>query len=134
VLRVPGVVLFLMLVSALCCPAGGSLSSTARAWCRALRWRHATLVRACCCNNACVCACCIVLQVDPSAALRLPGVVRYFGAKDVPGDNMIGPIMHDEEVFATDTVTCVGQVRTAVLVGVVWCVVARQHDWAHHAR
>ena len=24
---------------------------------------------------------------------------------------MIGPIMHDEEVFATDTVTCVGQVR-----------------------
>jgi xanthine dehydrogenase/oxidase len=49
-------------------------------------------------------------QVDPSAALRLPGVVGYFGAKDVPGDNMIGPIMHDEEVFATDKVMCVGQV------------------------
>jgi hypothetical protein len=26
-------------------------------------------------------------------------------------DNMIGPIMHDEEVFATDKFTCVGQVR-----------------------
>jgi xanthine dehydrogenase/oxidase len=35
----------------------------------------------------------------------------YFGADDVPGDNMIGPIMHDEEVFATNEVTCVGQVR-----------------------
>jgi hypothetical protein len=41
-------------------------------------------------------------------------VVGYFGAKDVPGDNMIGPIMHDEEVFATDKVTCVGQVRLQV--------------------
>lgn len=35
----------------------------------------------------------------------------YYGADDVPGDNMIGPIMHDEEVFATKEVTCVGQVR-----------------------
>jgi hypothetical protein len=39
------------------------------------------------------------------------GVVGYYGADDVPGDNMIGPIMHDEEVFATKEVTCVGQVR-----------------------
>jgi hypothetical protein len=54
--------------------------------------------------------------VDSSAALRVPGVVRYFGAKDVPGDNMIGPIMHDEEVFATDKVTCVGQVRAGLLI------------------
>ena len=49
--------------------------------------------------------------MDAAAALRLPGVVGFYSAKDVPGDNMIGPIMHDEEVFATDTVTCVGQVR-----------------------
>lgn len=52
-------------------------------------------------------ACPVVLAVRP-----LPGVVGYFGADDVPGDNMIGPIMHDEEVFATKEVTCVGQVRS----------------------
>lgn len=34
----------------------------------------------------------------------------YFGAKDVPGDNHIGAVIHDEELFATDKVTCVGQV------------------------
>jgi hypothetical protein len=43
------------------------------------------------------------------------GVVGYYGADDVPGDNMIGPIMHDEEVFATKEVTCVGQVRFTLL-------------------
>lgn len=51
-----------------------------------------------------------LLGVDASAALAMPGVVGFFGADDVPGDNMIGPIMHDEEVFATKEVTCVGQV------------------------
>ncbi|WIA42815.1 hypothetical protein OEZ86_008746 [Tetradesmus obliquus] len=56
-----------------------------------------------------------LLKVDATAALRLPGVVGFYSAKDVPGDNMIGPIMHDEEVFATDTVTCVGQVICVVV-------------------
>uniref|UniRef100_A0A383W3H7 xanthine dehydrogenase n=1 Tax=Tetradesmus obliquus TaxID=3088 RepID=A0A383W3H7_TETOB len=56
-----------------------------------------------------------LLKVDAAAALRLPGVVGFYSAKDVPGDNMIGPIMHDEEVFATDTVTCVGQVIGVVV-------------------
>jgi xanthine dehydrogenase/oxidase len=41
----------------------------------------------------------------------MEGVVGYYGAGDVPGDNMIGPVKHDEEVFATKEVTCVGQVR-----------------------
>jgi xanthine dehydrogenase/oxidase len=45
----------------------------------------------------------------------MPGVAGYFGASDVPGDNKIGPIMHDEEVFATEVVTCVGQVRTGFM-------------------
>eukprot|EP00878_Enallax_costatus_P021296 GHUV01022542.1.p1 GENE.GHUV01022542.1~~GHUV01022542.1.p1 ORF type:complete len:619 (+),score=146.78 GHUV01022542.1:134-1858(+) len=51
-----------------------------------------------------------LLSVDPSAALAMPGVAGYYSANDVPGDNHIGPIMHDEEVFATTEVTCVGQV------------------------
>lgn len=40
------------------------------------------------------------------------GVEGYFGAADVPGDNAIGAIIHDEELFATTEVTCVGQVRS----------------------
>lgn len=55
-----------------------------------------------------------LLSVDATAAIAMPGVLGYFDAKDVPGDNHIGPIMHDEEVFATETVTCVGQVRNVL--------------------
>eukprot|EP00879_Flechtneria_rotunda_P007117 GHRR01007469.1.p1 GENE.GHRR01007469.1~~GHRR01007469.1.p1 ORF type:complete len:682 (+),score=243.05 GHRR01007469.1:3597-5642(+) len=56
-----------------------------------------------------------LLSIDASAAVAMPGVVGYFGADDVPGDNMIGPIMHDEEVFATQEVTCVGQIIGVVV-------------------
>lgn len=49
--------------------------------------------------------------------LLCAGVVGYYSADDVPGDNMIGPIMHDEEVFATKEVTCVGQVSHGVTRG-----------------
>ena len=38
------------------------------------------------------------------------GVAGFFSAKDVPGDNRIGAVVHDEELFATEVVTCVGQV------------------------
>jgi len=38
-------------------------------------------------------------------------VVGFFGARDVPGSNMIGPVLHDEELFARRRVTCVGQAR-----------------------
>jgi xanthine dehydrogenase molybdopterin-binding subunit B len=51
-----------------------------------------------------------LLKVDPSAALSVEGVAGYFGAADIPGSNMIGPKLLDEEVFATNEVTCVGQV------------------------
>ena len=39
------------------------------------------------------------------------GVAGFFSAKDVPGDNRIGAVVHDEELFAEEVVTCVGQVR-----------------------
>ncbi|KAG7622914.1 Molybdopterin dehydrogenase FAD-binding [Arabidopsis suecica] len=51
-----------------------------------------------------------ILSVDDSAAKSSSGFVGLFLAKDVPGNNMIGPIVADEELFATDVVTCVGQV------------------------
>ena len=47
----------------------------------------------------------------------VPGVLGYFSAKDIPknGSNIIGPIAHDEEIFATEYVTCVGQVIGVVV-------------------
>ncbi|PNW76169.1 hypothetical protein CHLRE_12g545101v5 [Chlamydomonas reinhardtii] len=51
-----------------------------------------------------------ITRLDPSAALKVPGVVGFYCARDVPGSNMIGPVWTDEEVFATTEVTCVGQV------------------------
>ncbi|GFH18706.1 uncharacterized protein HaLaN_15554, partial [Haematococcus lacustris] len=49
-----------------------------------------------------------ILKVDASQALQAPGVAGYFGHKDVPGSNMIGPVVADEEVFASEVVTAVG--------------------------
>ena len=39
----------------------------------------------------------------------MEGVVGFISAKDVQGDNHIGPIIHDEECFLTDIVTSIGQ-------------------------
>ncbi|KAJ7379856.1 hypothetical protein OS493_012608 [Desmophyllum pertusum] len=50
-----------------------------------------------------------IIAVDPSEALCLRGVKTYVSADDVPGENSTGRGLHDEEVYATDKVTCVGQ-------------------------
>ena len=50
------------------------------------------------------------ITVDFSAAEAALGVEGVYGANDIPGDNHIGAVVHDEEVFAADTVTCVGQI------------------------
>jgi len=39
--------------------------------------------------------------VDLSSVSNLPGIVAYTAA-DVPGDNIFGPIVHDEELLATE--------------------------------
>lgn len=49
-------------------------------------------------------------RIDDSGAISLPGFVSLFLAKDVPSDNKIGPVVADEDLFAVDYVTCVGQV------------------------
>ncbi|CAN0492256.1 unnamed protein product, partial [Ectocarpus sp. 8 AP-2014] len=57
-----------------------------------------------------------LLEVDPSPALEVEGVLRFVGAGDVtPERNGIGAIVVDEEVFAVDEVHCLGQVIGAVL-------------------
>ncbi|KAK7402210.1 hypothetical protein VNO78_14292 [Psophocarpus tetragonolobus] len=56
-----------------------------------------------------------IIRIEDSRAISSPGFVSLFLAKDVPGDNKIGPVVADEELFATDYVTCVGQVIGVVV-------------------
>ncbi|WP_243647731.1 xanthine dehydrogenase molybdopterin binding subunit [Flaviaesturariibacter flavus] len=50
-----------------------------------------------------------VRRLDWSAAARVPGVVRIFSCKDIPGHNNIGGIIPDEPLLAEDTVIFAGQ-------------------------
>ncbi|CAN1200132.1 Xanthine dehydrogenase 1 [Linum perenne] len=56
-----------------------------------------------------------IVSIDDLEAKSSPGFAGAFFAKDVPGDNRIGAIVDDEEVFATEFVTCVGQVIGVVV-------------------
>ncbi|KAH7665527.1 xanthine dehydrogenase/oxidase protein [Dioscorea alata] len=51
-----------------------------------------------------------ILSIDDSQAKTSPGFAGLFLCRDVPGSNKIGAVIHDEEVFASELVTCVGQV------------------------
>jgi xanthine dehydrogenase large subunit len=56
-----------------------------------------------------------LLGIDTNAAKAAPGVRAVLTAADIPGDPMIGAIVHDEPLMAVDEVHCIGQV-----VGVVF--------------
>ncbi|KAL6564721.1 xylitol dehydrogenase [Orobanche minor] len=56
-----------------------------------------------------------ILSIDDVAAKSSPGFAGIFFAKNVPGTNKIGPIIADEELFASEIVTCVGQVIGVVV-------------------
>ena len=45
-----------------------------------------------------------IIDVNASEALSMPGVRDFICHKDVPGPNLWGPAIHDEEVFASSTV------------------------------
>jgi xanthine dehydrogenase/oxidase len=46
-----------------------------------------------------------IVNIDPSEALSLPGVVEFFSSKhNPPAYNNFGPVEHDDQVFATDKV------------------------------
>ena len=45
----------------------------------------------------------------------------YFDHKDVPGHNDMGAVVHDEEVFASEKVTCIGaQLSQLLLTEAAW--------------
>ncbi|XP_062084036.1 xanthine dehydrogenase 1-like [Humulus lupulus] len=50
-----------------------------------------------------------ILSIDDSGAKSSPGFVGIYFANNVPGDNKIGPVIPDEELFASKFVTSVGQ-------------------------
>ncbi|KAE8682949.1 Xanthine dehydrogenase 1 [Hibiscus syriacus] len=51
-----------------------------------------------------------ILSINDSGAKSSHGFSGIFFGKDIPGSNKIGPIVLDEELFASEFVTCVGQV------------------------
>src|SRR5687768_13644289 len=42
----------------------------------------------------------VIDTLDTTEAVQMPGVVRIFIAKDIPGENQIGGIIGDEELLA----------------------------------
>jgi xanthine dehydrogenase large subunit len=60
-----------------------------------------------------------LLGVDASAALKMPGVKDVVLAADVPGDPILATFIHDEPVFARDTVEFLGQVVGVVVAETV---------------
>ncbi len=52
--------------------------------------------------------------IDLHDVLAAEGVVDVCRAADIPGENNCGPIVHDETIFATDTVEYAGQAIFAV--------------------
>lgn len=63
--------------------------------------------------------------LDLARLTALPGVVAVFTAADIPGENNVGPIVHDDPILARDTVSYLGQP--------VFAVIARTRDAARRA-
>lgn len=80
---------------------------------------HAALVLSTCAHGW-------IKSIDASAALAMEGVREFFDAsvfsKNKLGSNKMGPVVKDEECFASDKVVCVGQP--------VGLIVAESHELA----
>jgi xanthine dehydrogenase large subunit len=50
-----------------------------------------------------------IRSINLSAAKALPGVHAVLCSRDIPGQNQMGPVIHDEPCLAVDEVHCVGQ-------------------------
>ncbi|HXC54154.1 MAG TPA: xanthine dehydrogenase molybdopterin binding subunit [Rhizomicrobium sp.] len=55
-----------------------------------------------------------ILDMDLSAVRAAPGVVAVFTARDIPGRNDVGPVVHDDPIFADGLVQYAGQSLFAV--------------------
>ncbi|HEY0598390.1 MAG TPA: xanthine dehydrogenase molybdopterin binding subunit, partial [Sphingopyxis sp.] len=50
-----------------------------------------------------------IADIDLAAARAVPSVVAVLTAADIPGENNVGPIFHDDQLLATEEVHYVGQ-------------------------
>ncbi len=50
-----------------------------------------------------------IVRIDAAAARKAPGVHAVLFAEDVPGENNVGPVVHDEELLASKEVHFLGQ-------------------------
>ena len=50
-----------------------------------------------------------IKSVNTGKALNLPGVKAILSYKDIPGENQMGPVVHDEPCLAVDEVSFIGQ-------------------------
>ncbi|WP_297516127.1 xanthine dehydrogenase molybdopterin binding subunit [uncultured Caulobacter sp.] len=55
-----------------------------------------------------------IVRMDLSAVRAAPGVVLVLSAADIPGENDVSPVIHDDRLFADGEVYCVGQSLFAV--------------------
>ena len=55
-----------------------------------------------------------ITKMDLSAVRAAPGVVLVLSAEDIPGENDVSPVIHDDRLFAAGEVYCVGQSLFAV--------------------
>lgn len=51
----------------------------------------------------------IIKEIDISKAFEVKGVHQILTAKDIPGENQMGPVVHDEPCLAEHEVTFIGQ-------------------------
>lgn len=49
-----------------------------------------------------------IISIDLKAAKKLPGVHAVLTYKDIPGQNQMGPVVHDEVCLAEHEVLCIG--------------------------
>jgi xanthine dehydrogenase large subunit len=66
-----------------------------------------------------------IVALDLDAVRRAPGVIAVLTAKDIPGENNCGPVLHDDPILASGTVQYLGQP--------VFAVIAETHDLARQA-
>jgi len=50
-----------------------------------------------------------ILKLDIKEALSMDGIIAIYSAKDIPGENQIGPIIQDETLLAEDKVHFIGE-------------------------
>jgi len=50
-----------------------------------------------------------ILKLDIKEALSMDGSIAIYTAKDIPGENQIGPIIQDETLLAEENVHFIGE-------------------------